>query len=153
MPRTQSAPSSRWGRNSEPITPPRVRKIATSKPATATPTVTNTMLNSPSRSFAIPRLQEFHHRIAPFVYALPEEKTRQYRRNENRKYDGTEKCERDSPGHRLEEAPLDALQSENGQVRCDDDGDCVKHRTLDFMRGLPDHFNCRSSKCFRFDAG
>ena len=40
MPRTQSAPSSRWGRNSEPITPPTVRYTAKAKPSTAIPTVT-----------------------------------------------------------------------------------------------------------------
>src|SRR5260370_36855310 len=40
VPRTQSAPSSRWGRNSEPMTPPNAKYKATHNANTAAPTAT-----------------------------------------------------------------------------------------------------------------
>ncbi len=40
----------------------------------------------------------------------------------------------------MEKATLDALEREYGQIRGNDDGDGVEHRTLDFVCGLADSF-------------
>ena len=72
VPRTQMAPSSRCGRNSEPITPLNIKKAASARPATAMPTVNPAMFDRPTNSLAIVIDQEGHDRVVPFLYAFAE---------------------------------------------------------------------------------
>ena len=99
-----------------------------------------TMLDGPTHGFAIASLQIIHHRIAPFVDAIPEEHAAEHRRDQHRENERAKERERNGPGHGPEQAAFDALQCEDGQVRGDDDGDGVKDRTLNFEGGVTDAF-------------
>ncbi len=79
-----------------------------------------------------------HDGVVPFVDPLAEEPARDHRRDHDREGESADQRERHRPGHRLEQAPLDALQGEDRDVGRDDDGDGEEHRTLDLLRGAAD---------------
>src|ERR1019366_5603720 len=93
VPRTQMAPSSRWGRNSEPMSPPKPRNNMTS--TSAPPAI-------------------------------------------------TEAGKGNLPSHGMEETAFHSLQSEDGEIRGDDDKNGEENRTLDFVGGVGDDLHQRA---------
>ncbi len=87
-----------------------------------------TVLDGPFQRHAVSLSQKVHKWVVPFLYAVTELHQSQHRRDEYGKDQRTEQRERNRPGHGLEEAPLDALQGKNWQVRSDDDGARVEDR-------------------------
>src|SRR5882757_8112615 len=72
----------------------------------------------------------------PFPRAILEEEARKNRRQEHREDQRAEKREGNRPRHRAEETAFNLLQSEDGEIRRDDDADRVEDRSLHLVRGL-----------------
>jgi hypothetical protein len=146
-PRTQMAPSSRWGRNSEPMTPPKLRYMAMAKMTSETPTVILRLHDGPAHAGAIVRTRKpmsgFSHSLAPLLKSRLARRARRRWRSQR-----AEQREGDGPGHGLEEAAFNGLQREDGQVGGDDDGDGEEDGALHFLRGVANlllrRVRCRS---------
>ena len=136
VPRTQMAPSSRWGRNSEPITPLKPEKTRQNQRAHSDTDGDVTMFDGPGRGMAIAIRDPAHHRVVPFARAFAEKETRQHRRDQHGKDQGAQQGKRHRPGHGLEQSALHRLQSKDRQIGGDDDADGVKDRALHFVSGL-----------------
>ncbi len=72
VPRTHSAPSSRCGRNSEPITPLNSQERRKAKRADRTANRDAAVFDGPLHASAISAIQKFHHRVVPLARALRE---------------------------------------------------------------------------------
>src|ERR1700722_5046211 len=101
------------------------------------------MVDGPADGDAIFIAQENHYGIGPFFHTVAEDQQREDRRNHDRENQSAEQGERAGPGHGLEEAAFDALQSEDGQIRCDDNGAGVKNGAEDFHYGIANNFQRR----------
>ena len=77
-----------------------------------------------------------HERVLPLLGALAEEEAGHDRRDEDGEDQRAEQRKADGPGHGLEEAALDGLQGEDGQVGGDDDAAGEEDRALHLMRGF-----------------
>ncbi len=101
------------------------------------------MLDRPFHSDAIARFQEFQYRVAPFGHAFAEQHAGENGRDQHGKHEGAEERKGHGPGHGMEQASLDPLQSEDWQVGGNDDRDGVEDRPLDFVRRFADALHRR----------
>ena len=86
-----------------------------------------------------------HERVLPLFCALAEGDAAHDRGNKDGKDERAEQRKGDCPGHRLEEAALDGLQREDGQIGSDDDAAGKEDRPLHFVRGIA-NLLCRRAR-------
>src|SRR6266446_5183975 len=94
------------------------------------------MLDRPAYGIAIGALQVVHDRVVPFMDSFFKQCAGEHRRNQHRENERSKERKGHSPGHRMEQAPLDTLQGEDRQVCRDDDGNREKDRALDLVSGV-----------------
>ena len=88
--------------------------------------------------------EPFHEWILPLFCAFLKGHSAHDRRHQHGKKQRADQREGDGPGHGLEEAALDGLQGEDGQIRGDDDAAGIEDRPLHLVRGIADSL-CRSA--------
>ena len=82
----------------------------------------------------------------PLLGTLREGETRQNGRDQHREEQRSKQREGDGPRHGLEKPALDTLQSEDGEIRSNNDADGVEDRALNFVRRSADALD-RSLRC------
>src|SRR5713226_5141841 len=85
------------------------------------------MFNRPPHCDSIFLPQKLHYGVTPFTHSMAKLKEGKDRCNHNREDQRAQESERNSPGHGLEQTPLDALQREDRQISGDDDSPGIKY--------------------------
>ena len=87
------APSSRWGRNSEPITPLNHEENGERECGGSDADGQDAMVDGPADGDAIFVAQENHHGVGPFFYAVAEDQKREDRGDHDREDQSAEQGE------------------------------------------------------------
>ena len=96
------------------------------------------VLDGPGGGRAVVAGEPAEERVFPLAGALGVEEAGEDGGEDDREDESAEEGEGDGPGHGFEEATLDGLEGEDGQVGGDDDEDGVEDGALDFLGGVAD---------------
>ena len=141
------APSSRWGRNSEPITPLIIRKTASALSSGSDTDGEDAIVDGPADGAAIFIAQKNHDGIGPLFYTMAEDQDSEDGGNQNREDQRAEQGEQAVQAMGLKRRPS-TLRRENGQIG-GDDGARVENRAQDFHYGVANDFEASFARWTR----